>query len=192
MLSFTFDFATLPSFLAFERTMQFVDRLGIDLELLPMARDVRPVPAEKAEETVSERHFRVRAEYEAFDQRRYAAWLGVNLAREPASIDTQGAIDAMLLANRHGRGRSFATDTLRAYWANEITLDEPTIAARLKAVDVPVATADIEDLRAANEARIDELGLFATPGYHVQGQVFLGRQHLPMIERMLAGAGAFD
>ena len=192
MLTFAFDFTTLPSYLAYERTIQFVDRLGIDLELLPMARDVRPVPEKKAEETVSERHFRVRAEYEAHDQHRYAEWLGLTLSREPASIDAQSAIDAMLIANLHGKGRSFAGETLRAYWANEIALDGSSMAARLAAEAVPAAATDVEALRTANEARIDELGLFATPGYHVQGHVFLGRQHLPMIERMLAGAGSFD
>lgn len=192
MLTLTFDFVSIPSYLAFHQTTRFVDRLGVELELIPMTRVVREVPAKKADETVSERHFRVRAEYEAMDQRRFAEWLGLNVVREPAPNDARHAIDAMLIANQHDKGRAFASETLRAYWARELELDEASIAARMGAEGLPVASTDIDDLRAANEARIDELGLFATPSYHVQGQVFQGRQHLPMIERVLAGVGSFD
>ena len=192
MLAFVFDFVTIPSYLGFVQTQRFAARCGVAVEWLPMRREVRPVPPAKAQETVGERHIRVRAEYEAADQRRYAEWLGVDLKREPAPVDAQPAIDGMLIANAANRGESFAEVVLRAYWTEGAALDASAIEAALGTVGLERDNSEsIEALRVANEARIDELGLFNTPGYHVAGQVFLGRQHLPMIERILAG-GSFD
>ena len=89
---------------------------------------------------------------------------------------------------------SFLTRTFRAYWA--LRLDASDIAAVAVLVDLlghdggEFQTWCADDGPATAAQLADELrerGLFGAPCYVVEDEVFLGRQHLPMIRWMLDG-----
>ena len=90
--------------------------------------------------------------------------------------------------------QSFLTEAFRAYWACELDpSDESAVASLIASVD-----GDASEFRAwcaddgpATAALLDEelreRGLISVPTYLVEDEIFLGRQHLPMIRWILEG-----
>ena len=188
MIELAIDFTSVQSYLALGPTVALAEELDAPLTLLPYRVPVtRRTQRTPGEETVKERHARVRAEYTAADIVRYARVQGIELAARAEDVDSTIALSGLLWANREDRGIEYAQAVFREFWQGTLALDgAEAIANVLDACGAPgfdgkAAIAALEKVRDA----LAEKGVFTVPMYVVEGQAFLGRQHLPMIRWLL-------
>ena len=189
-IELAFDFTSAASLLAFEPACALADDLGVAIDWLPFPTQTRaPAPA-RENETVSERHLRVRAEYVVRDTARYARAQGIELDRDAQGVDSALACSGCLWANHHGVGRAYVEYTLLPFWAGRLDIeDHAAIAGVLAHLGAPgFAGCDPGEL-AAHQAALEERGVFNVPTFLVAEQQFVGRQHLPMIRWLLTGQG---
>ena len=191
MIGFAFDYISTASLLAFAPTCALADELGVPVEWLPVPGNVRPSPraSEANDESVSERHSRVRAEYVAMDVARYAGWRGIEINRDANGVDSALACAGGLWADRHGVGRAYHDHVLTEFWAGRLDIED---GATLKSVLSELGAPGFDDRGfegslAAHKASVEERGVHTLPTYLVEDQVFVGRAHLPMIRWLLQG-----
>lgn len=188
-IDIAFDFTSAASLLAYKPTCAMADELGVEVHWLPFPTEARSVPVAKTDETIGERHARVRAEYVERDFSRYADVQGLVVERDAAGVDSTTACAFCLAANRRGVGRAFVERVFKAFWANRLDIEDrgllAAILAELGVADIDEAALDVEltELRAA----LADRGVFTVPTYIAAEQLFVGRQHLPMIRWLLAG-----
>ncbi len=188
MLTVTIDFKSPASCLALEPTLDLARETGVHIDWLPFS--VRPfsVPEEQAEETVGERHRRVRAVAQCETWLHYAAVQGreMHFSKTPAGSDA--ALAAM--AGMDSDPVPFMRAAFAAYWAEQADLDDPAVVATLLS-SVQVALPDPQSARAkllSIRAQAEELGVFESPSYVIADQLFVGREHLPWIRSLIEAA----
>lgn len=190
MLTVYIDFKSPASCLAIEPTLELVRDTGVPIEWLPFSGRPFCVPAEQPDETVGERHRRVRAVARRETHLHYAAVQGrvMRFAETPAGCDT--ALAAM--AAIEGDPVPFIRAAFAAYWSDGADLDDDAVIAALlssvqKAVPDPhSARAKLLSIRAETE----EYGIFESPSYVIADQLFVGREHLPWIRSLIKAAPA--
>jgi 2-hydroxychromene-2-carboxylate isomerase len=188
MLTVTIDFKSPASCLALEPTLDLARETGVQIEWLPFS--VRPfsIPEEKAEETVGERHRRVRAIAQRDTWLHYAAVQGrvMHFTETPAGSDA--ALAAM--AGIVGDPVPFIRAAFAAYWTEQADLDDEAIVAALLS-SVQMAVPDPQSARAkllSIRANADDSGIFESPSYLIADQLFVGREHLPWIRSLIEAA----
>lgn len=191
MIDFAFDFASSASLLALKPTLALAGELGVDIAFHPFPTDApRGAPTPSATESVAERHARVRAEYHAKDFVRYAKVQGIEVNRAPAGADSKLASVACLQARRQGVAKAFVERVFRDFWAGRLEIEDGAAVAEVLA-EVGGGAFDPASLEAEYDAEreaLAERGLHAVPAYLVADQLFIGRQHLPMIRWLLSGS----
>ena len=146
-----------------------------------------PAGQATGEESVSERHKRVRQQYQDSEHRRYADWLGLPMyTQRPAAEDQPLAAAILRVGVDHQRAVPFLTSAYDAYWNGDgSALDRAKVDALLSACGEALLTDDELVAAAADvERTIEEDGIFDAPAYRIDGERFIGRQHLPLIERI--------
>jgi len=185
------------AYLALGPTRALAEKRGLELNWLPCSMSpLNPPPPESEGNERSVAHRRNRARMIAREIETYGAVQGLTL-RE---YYRDGAWDAVALGllwmREHARHalEPFLEAVFASYWAVE--LDAADVAAVAKFVEAQGADASgfvawcAGDGPAAAESVAEELrgrGMTAAPAYHVAGEYFQGRQHLPMIEWLLDG-----
>jgi 2-hydroxychromene-2-carboxylate isomerase len=183
------DFKNALSWLSLGPTRAMAEELGVPLELLPYQTEVSVLTEARKEETVAERHARVRAEYYADDLKRYAKLQNLELVADSHGVDSTMALLGLLWGNQKGVGLDYAHSVFSRFWSDSMCLDDvQSIGEILTLLGAPgfepgAMHEELNTVRATLEAE----GVFSVPMYLVEGQVFQGREHLPMIRWLLAG-----
>lgn len=182
------DFNCAASFLAVEPTRALEGRLGVPFEWLAFPSVARTMPAVKVTGGErSARHFMHRFQYVADELRRYAASRGVEIGETLRSLDTTAASLGLIWIGRRSPSRAgeYAARIFDCIWRENAEPDLDLVRRTLG----PAEPEFVEFARGAGGAELnavrDELsseGLWTVPGYLVGGEVFIGRQHLPMVE----------
>ena len=191
MIGFAFDYISTASLLAFAPTCALADESGVPIEWLPVPGNARPAAtgAKRGDESVSERHSRVRAEYVAMDVARYARWQGIEINRDSAGVDSALACAGGLWADRHGVARDYHQQVFTGFWAGRLDIEDgATLKSVLDGLGAPgFDDRDVEGALAAHRVSVEDRGVHMLPAYLVEDQVFVGRAHLPMIRWILQG-----
>ena len=191
MIDFAFDFASSASLLALKPTLALADELGVDIAFHAFPTDApRGAPPPSATESVAERHARVRAEYHAKDFARYAKAQGLEVNRAPTGADSKLASIACVQARRQGVAKAFVERVFSDFWAGHLDIEDRDALAEVLA-EVGGGALDAESLEAEYDVErqaLAERGIHAVPAYLVADQLFIGRQHLPMIRWLLSGS----
>ncbi len=194
-LAVAIDFKSPHAYLALEPTCALADALGIEIDWLPLvvapAKPSRPASAEDDRGT---RHRRHRAEYTARDLHRYAASNGLVLGDLDRPVDSTLAALGLLWVNRQATScaRAYVERTFAAHWRESLEIaSEGTVAHLLEEIGAPSAGFETF-VRQAGPAELDALraelfaaNVFEVPSYRLGSEVFLGRQHLPLIRDLL-------
>lgn len=187
-LEYFIDFKSPAAYLSLQPTLELRREHDFDLVFRPYRTQQKAVPVENDQETKGETHIRVRAQTRQLTHLKYAALCGLPM-RFPA---TPGSTDLALAAlfYAHQDPAAYSALAFHAYWVDNLDLNNPTLVNQLleKSGHDPHGFDGQAHLQALEDAQIptEESGVVDTPAYVVEGQVFIGREHLPWIRELLA------
>ncbi len=191
------DFKNPKAYLALRPTFALEDELGIAFDWLPLI--VSPISrphVERPDEDRGTRHRRMRAEYNERDLRRYGQVYGLELGDLYRNPDVSVASIALLWTRQYAprKIREYLTTVFDRYWRAQLDIEDAAAIERLMG-EVGIDTSGWigyvngtgRHLLDQTSAELREAGLFDVPAYRVAGEIFFGRQHLPMIRWLLRG-----
>ena len=159
---------------------------------------VNPPAAAPADAARSALHIRVRAEYRRREQALYARSQGIELRHPPQELDGFAANAGLLWMRRQGAAndhcRAFVTQVFADVWSGRMDpADADAVALAISEAggdcvefgDYLAGPAQAELDALCDEARA--LGANDTPAFWVGGELYIGRQHLPVIRWWLTG-----
>ena len=200
-LSVCVDVKHPQAYLALAPVRALADELGIDVDWLPFpTQPLKPPPALTSPQAPADdrgtRHRRLRAEYWRSEIARYAEAQGI-VIDDPFR---QGESTAASLAHLWLRSRApeavpgFLERMFADYWRGSLDAgDVEAVADRLVGLDgerdafLAFARGDGAAALAELRARLVSAGVFSVPSLVVEGEVFVGRAHLPMVRWVLGG-----
>jgi 2-hydroxychromene-2-carboxylate isomerase len=189
------DFKNPKAYLALRPTFALEDELDIVFDWWPVAvSPMSPPQPEQANEDRGARHRRIRAKYYASDTHRYASGYGLELADLHRNPDMTVAGVGLLWTKRQATGlvRRYLDVVFERYWQDRLRIDdagEIETVLRDIGVDATGWSAYVggtgRALFNASNAGLRDAGIFDVPAYVIDGDVFFGRQHLPMVRWLL-------
>ncbi|HLI78512.1 MAG TPA: DsbA family protein, partial [Candidatus Binataceae bacterium] len=174
-------------------TCAMADELGIEIDWLPMVTGQSPAPPTGNDRGA--RHRRIRADYLDRDVARYAAARGLEIRGFDRHRDSSLAALGLLWVKRQSPQltRTYIDRVFERYGRDALDIaDENAIRALLEEIGAPISgfEAFAKDEGRTELARIQselrDAGAFEVPTYLLNGEVYLGRQHLPRIRSMLS------
>ncbi len=186
MLTIFIDFKSPASYLALEPTIALIEETGVETKWLPFSTRPFNIPPEKSDETVGERHRRVRARAQRDTHLFYAKALGREMRFPDPMPGSEAALAA--LAAYDGNPLEFIQAAFAAYWVRGADLDDEAVVSALLA-EVGADTAGFAKAReklAAIQSAAMESGVIDAPAYVIDEQLFVGREHLPWIGEIIA------
>ncbi len=192
-LAVAIDFKSPQAYLAIAPTCAMADELGLDVDWLPMLAERAPAPPSGNDR--ASRHRRIRAEYLYRDVARYAADRGLSIRGFERHRDSTLAALGLLWTKRHSPSlaRTYLEKVFEGYAREAINIEDERAIASLLA-RIGASTSGFEDFvkgegrpeLARIQSELREAGIFDVPAYRVNGEVYLGRQHLPLIRSLLS------
>ena len=190
MIVLALDFTSTQSLLALGPATLVARETGVELQLLPFEVQPNPVPAQSEPESVAERHFRLRSEYKRSDEDRYAKLQGFTHLVRPTGVDPRLAHLSLLIANDFGVGTEFAHHVFRGLWSGQLRIEDERVVLKtlgdVGVTDPPNLAGSVERLEAIRQDLVNQ-EVDTVPTFLVNGERFVGREHLPMIRWMLQG-----
>ena len=194
-ISVAIDFKSPHAYLAIEPTCALADALGVAIDwqpfLVPPRKKDRPSAAEDDRGT---RHRRFRAEYGERDLVRYATSRGFELRNLDRQTDSTLAAVGLLWVIHQvpALARPYIARVFDGHWRETLDIEDPgALALLLTEIGAPTSGFDTfvrQEGGAALDAIRTELvaaGAYDVPAYRVGGELFQGRQHLPLIRDVL-------
>ena len=181
------DFKSPQAYLALGPTLALAEQRGVAIEWRPYITRQPRIESERDDETRGETHVRVRQQQRHATCLRYAAVQGIPMTF-PAEPGVSDCALAALLSIRPDP-KKYIEAAFLAYWRDGRDLDDASVVRELlsdagyNAQQFDEASARAELARA--QAIAEENGIFDTPIYLVEGEMFLGREQLPWIESLL-------
>lgn len=185
MLTVFIDFKSPEAMLAITPTLDLADRLQLQVTWHPFLTKARDIPILGKTETVGESHRRVRAASQQALAIKYASLQGIDLQFPAKASDTDLAL--AVLADLDGDPLPFIRAAFDAYWTAHADLNDRSVVQDIIAQTTSHYTGDFDVAAARLDAAMDhadQVGIVGAPGYLIDGQVFVGREHLPWIEEI--------
>ena len=191
MIELVLDFVSVNAFLALNPAKRLADDLGVELKLTPLrtTSELQALAEPSASADLGERHRWIRAEYARNDALRYAEVQGLKVAIDGRDRDSTSALRGLLAANAEGKGFDYASTVFQKFWAGELQLDAVDAIATvldelgIRGFEASDPNWDLESIKEELDAR----EIYSVPTFWVDGEIYLGRQHLPMIRWQLEG-----
>ena len=186
------------SFLALEPTIRFALETGVAVDWLPIrGQSLRP-PSEPAPgDDRSIRHRRARARMIAREIEVYGAAAGLEIVEPYRDGPADAAEWAWLWVRdqQPDRLEAFLRELFRRYWRGDLDPTAlPEVVNVLEGLGCEVSAfrawtqgAAARRAHAAAAATLAGMGVNQGPAYVLDGEVFYGRQHLPMLRWILDG-----
>ena len=185
------------SYLALGPTLALAADTGTRIDWLPIRGHTLVAPSSPAtDDDRGVRHRRARAEMIAREIAVYAEAQGLDI-QSPYRGGSSDAVDTawlwIRLTNESGL-IGFLDPVFRKYWMNDLDPESPDDVSNLveKLGLDPVALQRWALSEGADSARsmateLAELGVRQAPAYRIDGEIFYGRQHLPMVRWIMGG-----
>lgn len=185
MIKAYIDFKSLECFLAIEPIIALAEEFGVAIDWQPFASRPRALPTQVEDETVTQTHHRVRAESEHRLRLRYISVRGYKIPEEPATTDSTNALNR--LNQITGNRTEFVKQAFEACWLENQNLDDThllDLICRKASTAYEPRKDDLDEIQAMAE----EAGLFDAPTFVIDGQLFMGRAHIPWMRELLQQA----
>ncbi|MEM7017781.1 MAG: DsbA family protein [Pseudomonadota bacterium] len=196
------DYKSPYAYIAKDPTYQLGEQLGVEIDWRPLTLDIPSYlgSAKLAQDgkTVEQNNRSeeqwTSVKYAYREARRYAGMRGHTLRGTVKIWDTSFASIGMMWAKRQGQAilKNYTDQVYEPFWKRELDAeDQVVIESVLKS-----AGAELEGfndfLHGEGRVEHDEMqkkifdaGIFGVPSYVVDGELFFGREHLPMIRWLL-------
>jgi 2-hydroxychromene-2-carboxylate isomerase len=185
------DFKSPQAYLAIGPTCALADELGITIDWRPLVLPPSKTPASaSAGDDRGARHRRFRADYTERDIARYAADRGLALEGLHRRNDSTLAAIGLLWTKREAPSlaRAYVERVIQRYWQDDLDIeDEASISALLTEIGAPnsgfeaFVKGDGRTELARIQSELRDMGVFEVPTYILNDDLFLGRQHLPLV-----------
>jgi 2-hydroxychromene-2-carboxylate isomerase len=197
------DFKSPYAFIAKDPTYAIADQLGIEIDWRALTLDIPSYLGSArldADGRVVENNRTPQqwsgVKYAYRDARRYASLRGLTLRGTTKIWDSSLAGIGMHWAKRQGNVvlRSYIDRVYERFWKRALDIEDPRVIERMLAeagADTAGFAAHCSDegrtLHDTVQQQIFAAGIFGVPSYVVAGELFFGREHLPMVRWLLAG-----
>jgi len=193
-LTLAIDFSSPRAYLALGPTCALAEQLGIEIDWQPFLIESRLAPwAPTRAEDRGVRHRAIRAAYVERDLARYLADRGMvrDLAKQ---ANSRLAAITLLWLRRASKQlvSDYVQKVFEGYWRGELDIeDESALGRLLQKIGAPLPGYETfvrgEGLAELDRVRNELLnaGVFDVPAYVIAGEVFVGREHLPLIRNRL-------
>lgn len=186
-LEYYIDFKSPGAYLSLHPTLSLLDKHSFELVWHPYRALQKGVPPAAEDETKGETHVRVRAAARRQTHLKYAELRGL-----PMRFPAQPGVTDMALAGllyAQAAPAAYAQRAFAAYWVDNLDLNDEALVRDLLAdsghdprgFDGAAGVAELEAMQVSSE----ELGVVDTPAYAIDGQIFIGREHLPWLRELL-------
>lgn len=133
-----------------------------------------------------------RVKYSYMDVRRYANREGLTIRGPRKIFDSMTAGAGMLYAQSHGVFRPYHDLVFERFFKRELDIEDvAAVGAVLAETGADIAAwQDYATGGGPNDVKriqseAEEIGVFGVPTFVLDGEIFWGREHLPVIEEML-------
>lgn len=187
------DFKSPAAYLALKPTLEIASESGVTVQWTAFRTNQQAVPVARPDEDQGASHRRVRAEARQKMHLHYASVQSLPM-RFPSSFSATdlalGVLDALheypsMVVDE------FVRAAFNAYWVDHADLDQESVVGKLLAAN-EVAPGLVGEVRENLAQRLDAIasravdeGVVDAPAYQVDGQVFVGREHLPWVSQIL-------
>ena len=186
MITAYIDFKSLDCLLAIRPILKLAADCETPVSWQPYRSKERALPTKVASESITHTHHRVRAESERRLQQHYAELRGLDIDPSRGQMDTSAAL--RWLASLEGNTSSFVSRLFTAHWINHVDINDPTFLEEITAncgLTRMHSTVDLDSIERVAEKK----GLFDAPTFFIEGQMFMGRAHIPLMRQLLADGG---
>ena len=203
-LIFYIDFKSPYAYIAKDPTYEMLDDLGVEADWRPLTLDIpsylgsaRLDAAGKVAESNRTQEQWSGVRYAYADARRYATLRGLTLRGTTKIWDSSLAHIGMLWAKEQSQQvqREYIGRVYEPFWKRELDIEDPAVISRvLRAAGADIAGFDEyrqgsgRALHDAMQSAVFDAGIFGVPSYVVNGELFFGREHLPMVRWLLTGS----
>jgi 2-hydroxychromene-2-carboxylate isomerase len=195
-LSAAIDFKSPAAYLAIAPTCTLAEELGQAVDWKPFLLTSRKdASSSSADHDRGAPHRRFRAAYTAQEIMRYAAGRGLTISGLNRQTDSSLAAIGLLWIKRQAAplASTYVQRVCERYWREELDLEnESALRALLAELHAPVAGFEAY-ARGEGRAELERVqtellnaGLFEVPTYLLGGEMYAGRQHLPLIRAQLS------
>jgi len=185
MLTAYIDFKSAGSLLALDPVLGLANRHNLAIAWRPFRTANRDLPDSGADKGVIASHHEVRMKALRVIDQKYAELRGMELNFPDRETATDLALGA--LAEITGDRLPFLRAAFAAYWEQHRDLDDPTTIADIIASSKADHSGDLsatQEAAANAQAEAEAAGVVDAPAFMIDGQLFIGRQHLPWIEEL--------
>ena len=182
MIKAYIDFKSLECFLAIDPIISLAQESGVDIDWKPFSSRPRALPTHVVDENVTQTHQRVRAASEHRLRHHYAAVRGYDVKEEPITKDSTKAL--IRLNQITGDRTEFVKQAFDACWLRGVDLNDADLIDDI-CVDSSVKYDSTKEDFNQIQAIAEEAGLFDAPTFVIDGQLFMGRAHIPWMRQLL-------
>ena len=188
ILKIYFDFKSPESYLAFHQTQKISLPSSTQIEWKPFLTKNKKIPLTKEIETKGETHIRIREEHKKFVNLKYSKILNIPMIYPKKNIQTDLALAVTSLFKKETE--VYMTLAFDCYWKENMNLNNQNMLDNILAktsldinlLDNPNSLIDtLKD----DTAIAKDQGVISTPTYQIGEELFLGREHLPWIQKIL-------
>ena len=197
------DYKSPYAFIAKDPTYAIGDQLGIAIDWRPLTLDIpsylgsaRLDDKGKVAESSRTPQQWSGVKYGYRDARRYAALSDYTLRGTTKIWDSSLASIGLLWTKIQGMVelRRYSDIVYERFWKRELDIENPEVIADV-IEEAGAETTGFEDYLRGDgrrfhddiQARIFAAGVFGVPSYVIEGELFFGREHLPMVRWLLGG-----
>ena len=195
-LSVAIDFKSPQAYLAIGPTSALADELGLDIDWQPLIiGKATTMDSATPGNDRGTRHRRMRTEYLRNDVARYAADRGLEIGGFEQHRDSTLAAIGLLWAKRQGPtlARAYVERVFVGYARGSLDIEDIRVMRGLL-VDIGAQVQGLESFAEDDgavelqrlQSELGDSGVFDVPMYVLNGERYLGRQHLPLIRAMLS------
>jgi 2-hydroxychromene-2-carboxylate isomerase len=188
ILKIYFDFKSPESYLAFHQTQKISLPDSTQIEWKPFLTKNKKIPLTKEFETKGETHIRIREEHKKFVNLKYSKILNVPMLYPEENIQTDLALAVTSLFKKETE--TYMTLAFDCYWRENLNLNNQEVLENILAkTSLDINLLDnpnsMIDMLKGDTAIAKDQGVISTPTYQIGEELFLGREHLPWIQKIL-------
>ena len=191
------------AYLAVEPTQQLAAELNLEIDWRPLTLNIGSylgtAKTNKTGKVVRQNRSKNQwqaVRYSYNDAKRYARMRGVTLYGTQKIWDSAFAGIGLLWSKRFGMGAThrYLNAVYEPFWRRELDIEDASVVEQTLAIaDVPTdGFADYlqgegREAHDSLQAQLHPAGVYGVPTYVVEGEVFFGREHLPVVRWLLSG-----